>query len=136
MAPLYKEIAELLKNENGIEMGAVNCATQHPLCNDRFGIRGYPTILAINDKFGTRQEFHGPKGVHEIVAWAKETRKEWKFLFKRQNIIEITSRQVFVESVVNSMNFVIVLYLDGLDCLSCMTAKTNFMRLSAGLYKK
>ena len=133
MVPFYKEIANQLQHDSGIEVGAVNCATQHELCGNRFGIRGYPTILAVNDKHGTRQEFHGNKSPEEVTKWARDLSKEWKWLFRRQDILTISSMEEFKLNVLDSTNFVIVAFLDGLDCSACMTAKTNVMRLSAAL---
>lgn len=38
-----------------VEFAAVNCVNEHAVCNDWFGIRAYPTFLAVNDRHGTRQ---------------------------------------------------------------------------------
>ena len=131
--PAYKEVASAFENEEGVEIGAVNCVSQGRICNEWFGIRAYPTILAVNDKHGTRQEFHGNKDTQSIVAWGKSLAKEWKWLFANSALVFVNDRADFVKKVVEATNFVLVLYLDGLDCSSCKTAKTNALRLSAAL---
>jgi hypothetical protein len=68
-----------------------------------------------------------------MITWTKSVAKEWRYLFKKSNIISISNKESFDEIVLASEDFVIVAYLDGLDCSSCKTAKTNIMRLSAGL---
>lgn len=75
----YKAVAEALDEVVGVEIGAVNCAVEARLCNEVFGIRAYPTILAVNDLFGTRQEFlNADKSVETVVAWAKTVSREWR----------------------------------------------------------
>lgn len=74
--------------------------------------RAYPTILAINDKHGTRQEFHGNKDERSIIEWARSVRKEWRWLFTRSNLITMRSRADFTSLVVDSTDFVVVAFLE------------------------
>jgi len=68
LLPTYKAIADDLAEDASIEVGAVNCVTQPTICGDWFAISAYPTLIACNDKHGTRQEYHGPK-VWDDVLW-------------------------------------------------------------------
>ena len=131
--PHYKEIADDLQDDSGIEVGAVNCVSSEEICSEWFGIRAYPTLLAINDKWGMRQEFHGPKSVDGVKSWIRKVEKEWKWLFKTSNIIMIENKEQFQHEVLNSTTFWVVAFMDGMDCSACKTAKTNAMRLSASL---
>ena len=133
MAPMYKSLAESLEFDAGVEVGSVNCVTQARICNEWFGIRAYPTILALNDKHGTRQEYQGSLDAVSIAKWLRSVAKEWRWLFAQASLVHISSKQGFEESVIGSQDFVIAVFMDGLDCSSCKTAKTNAMRLSASL---
>jgi len=133
LVPMYKQVAEALEQDAGIEVGAVNCATQARVCGEWFGIKAYPTLLAINDKHGTRQEYHGNHDVNSITTWLRAVAKEWRWLFANANMTTITSREDFQNRVINSTDFWILVYMDGLDCSACKTAKTNALRLSASL---
>ena len=129
----YKNIADSLADDVGIEVGAVNCVTQPTICSDWFAISAYPTLIAANDKHGTRQEYHGPKDVASVTSWIRAVTKEWRWLFATANIIDISSEQQFRDTVLNSTQFWVVAFMDGVDCSACKTAKTNAMRLSASL---
>lgn len=133
LVPVYKQVAEQLKEEDDIEVGAVNCATEEAICSRWFGIRAYPTLLALNDKHGTRQEFKGPKDAASILAWVRQVSREWRYLLSQGRLNIITTQQQFDDIVFNTTDFPIVVFMDGLDCVSCKTAKTNAMRLSASL---
>ena len=67
-----------------------------------------------------------------FVEWAEQITAEWTWLFSRHNLIEIHGH-TFTETVLNSEEFWVILFLDTIECSSCKTAKTNMMRLSAGL---
>ena len=41
--------------------------TQGSICNEWFGIKSFPTLLAINDKHGVRQEFQGNVPREQII---------------------------------------------------------------------
>lgn len=130
----YKRTAELLADETGIEVGAVNCIAEPHICNEWFAIRAYPTILAINDKHGTRQEYHtGSKDAASVAAWAREVAKEWRWLFAKSRLSHIVGDEAFNSTILSKNDFAIVAFMDGIDCSACKTAKTNMMRLSAGL---
>ncbi len=133
--PSFKQIAEQLAEDTSVdvEVGSVNCVTNPTICGDWFGIRSYPTLLAVNDKHGTRQEYHGSKSVPETKSWIQKVAKEWKWLFVQSNIITMTTKEEFEKEVVASELFWIVVFMDGFDCSACKTAKTNAMRLSASL---
>lgn len=128
----YKEIADGMEDDF-VEVGAVNCVTNERICSDWFGIRAYPTLIALNDKHGTRQEFHGNKDVNTVTNWVRSVAKEWKWLFAQSNIITLEGSEDFQNQVVNSTLFWVIAYMDGVDCSACKTAKTNAMRLSASL---
>lgn len=131
--PVFKNIAHALQDDAGIEVGSVNCATERNFCMNTFGVTSYPTILAVNDKHGTRQEYHGVKTPDAVIAWARSISREWKFLFRGQRIASLATEDDFASVVLATTDFAIVAFLDGPDCSACMTAKTNLMRLSAGL---
>lgn len=133
--PTFKQIAERLAEDHSVdvEVGSVNCETNKAICGDWFGIRSYPTLLAVNDKHGTRQEYQGAKSVGDVTSWIKKVAKEWKWLFVQSDIITMTSKEEFNKEVVDSEYFWVVVFMDGFDCSACKTAKTNAMRLSASL---
>ncbi len=152
---VFQTLASALQNDTGVEVGAVNCASQGSVCNDWFGvrcdmssslslhtlsqqycshlIRGYPTILAVNDKHGTRQEYHGEKDLASMLHWARAVTREWRWLFTSSHLMHVASSAAFHAQVLSSTAFSVVCFLDGLHCSSCQTAKTNMMRLSASL---
>ena len=70
---------------------------------------------------------------HSIASWTREVAAEWRWLFRASNITSIANQEEFDSKVLGSSDFYIVGFLDGLDCGSCKTAKTNMMRLSASL---
>lgn len=133
LVTVFKQFADLLQDDYGIEVGSVNCVSQSRVCSDWFAVRAYPTILAVNDKHGMRQEYHGSKDPQSMATWAREVKEEWSWLFRNSNITTIVDKASFENVVLNSTDFFIVAFNDGLYCSSCKTAKTNLMRLSAGL---
>lgn len=58
---------------------------------------------------------------------------QWLWLFSRAQVEEVESRPAFQEMVMESESFHIVLFMDGETCGPCRSAKTNALRLSAGL---
>ena len=132
---MFKQLADAIAQDTTVEVevGSVNCVTNTAICSDWFGIRSYPTILAVNDKHGTRQEYHGPKDIHQTKEWISKVGQEWRWLFKQSNIITLPDKEAFDKEVVASEMFWIVVFMDGIDCSACKTAKTNAMRLSASL---
>jgi len=133
LLPTYKAIADDLADDASIEVGAVNCVTQPTICGDWFAISAYPTLIACNDKHGTRQEYHGPKDQASVTTWIRAVAKEWRWLFATSNIVDIRNETQFRQQVLNSTQFWVIAYMDGVDCSACKTAKTNAMRLSASL---
>lgn len=134
MVPTFSNIASMLEEEEAIEVGAVNCATQSVICNEWFGIRSYPTVVALNDHHGMRQEYDGPLEPLEVTTWLKRVAREWRWLMRQsRHLISLVSEQAFKEQVLESNEFWIVVFLDGFDCSACQTAKTNVMRLAASL---
>ena len=133
LLPVYKMVADELAEDAGIEVGAVNCVTQPNICQDWFAISAYPTLIACNDKHGTRQEYHGSKDKDSITTWIRAVTREWRWLFATSNLIDIRNETHFKETVLNSTQFWVIAYMDGVDCSACKTAKTNAMRLSASL---
>ena len=133
MLPHWKAVATELKHDN-IEVGAINCVTEEEICGQWFDIPSYPTIMVLNNKFGTQQIYqkHQTKDMESIVKWARAVSDEWRYLFAQSNLSMITA-DTFVDTVLNSTDFFVVCFLDGLECSSCKTAKTNMLRLSAGL---
>ena len=132
---VFKQLADAIAQDTTVEVeiGSVNCVTNTAICSDWFGIRSYLTILAVNDKHGTRQEYHGPKDIHQTKDWISKVGREWRWLFKQSNIISLPDKEAFDKEVVASEMFWIVVFMDGIDCSACKTAKTNAMRLSASL---
>mmetsp|Transcript_43933 Transcript_43933/g.85931 ORF Transcript_43933/g.85931 Transcript_43933/m.85931 type:complete len:228 (+) Transcript_43933:869-1552(+) len=89
----------------------------------------------LNKEHGTQQEFLelGNQDVPSMAKWAIEVHKEWQWLFSRSGLVRLDAGDSWTKGVVQSNDFVLVLFLDGLECGPCKTAKTNMMRLSAGL---
>ena len=57
------------------------------ICSEWFGIRSYPTYLALSDVHGTRQEFLGTKDdVSAVADWALMVAREWSWLFARLSL--------------------------------------------------
>jgi thiol-disulfide isomerase/thioredoxin len=51
---LYKQAAEKADAQGiDVEFAAINCVLEGTICNEWFGIRAYPTFLAVNDFHGT-----------------------------------------------------------------------------------
>lgn len=133
MVDMYKEIAEQLAEDANIEVGAVNCETQKDLCAE-YGISSYPTLIALNEKWRTSQlHQQDPKTVSNVVSWMRIVSREWKYLFHTSNVEPIANLTDFQNTVINSSEFWVVAFMDGMDCGPCKTAKTNCMRLSASL---
>lgn len=128
----WKKIAESLKYTD-LEVAAVNCETEINLCRETFNIRSYPTIRMVNKGMGMQQEYLATKDVDNIVNWATDIQSEWSWLVKNSNLETIESEVVFDEQVVLSEKLWFVLLIDGVECDSCKTAKTNMMRLTADL---
>ena len=129
-----KKLAELLKDDEDVEVGAVNCVTETRICSEWYAVRAYPTFLAVNDLHGTRQEYQDGIYEPEILAeWVRKIAREWRYLISRSTLHTITSPDQFHQVVVNTTDFVVVAFMDGFECSSCKTARTNAMRLSASL---
>jgi len=129
-----KKLAELLKDDEDVEVGAVNCVTETRICSEWYAVRAYPTFLAVNDLHGTRQEYQD--GIYEpelLAEWVRKIAREWRYLISRSTLHTITSPAQFHQVVVNTTDFVVVAFMDGFECSSCKTARTNAMRLSASL---
>ena len=132
--PSVKRLADLLKDDEDVEVGAVNCVTEARICGEWMGIRQYPTFLAVNDQHGTRQEYQDGSFEPEAIAeWTRKIAREWRYLLSQGRLHSLTTVADFERVVVNSTDFVVVAFMDGFDCASCKTAKTNAMRLSASL---
>jgi thiol-disulfide isomerase/thioredoxin len=131
---MYKEIAEELSEDTHVEVGAVNCETQKDICAE-YGISSYPTIMVLNDKWKTTHEWinSNTKTTPSVTNWVRTVSREWKYLFQTSNVEPITNLEGFQNTIVNSTEFWVVAFMDGLDCGACKTAKTNCMRLSASL---
>jgi len=132
-APHFKEAALKMADED-VDFGAVNCAKHREFCATRFNIPSYPTIRAINRKHGTQQIYHdaSSQGADATIEWSRRVANEWLWLFARANLT--TADHTTIESVVlPSKDLWVIVFSDGLDCAPCKTAKTNAMRLSAGL---
>ena len=69
-----------------------------------------------------------------MVEWTRAVVTEWKWLFEVGNLVELSPHSFERGGeVVDSVDFWLVLFLDGLECSACKTARTNMMRVSAGL---
>jgi thiol-disulfide isomerase/thioredoxin len=131
----WKETAVALADDD-IEVGGINCAKDRDMCQKTFNIRSYPTVRLLNRHYGTMQEFDSstPKTADAIAAWARAVHAEWRWLFARSQLQALTAGDFEAGGVVaGSEEFWAVLLLDGLECGPCKTAKTNMLRLSAGL---
>ena len=131
LVPKWKQLAEELKLDS-IEIGAVNCEKSSTVCSEWFDIPSYPTIMILNNEFGTQQIYHGNKDVAGISEWARQVEKEWRYLFANSNLVRLNHSN-FQRTVLNTTEFWVVCFLDGLDCSSCKTASTNMLRLGAAL---
>lgn len=133
MVSQYKAAAKEME-QDPIDFGAINCEKEPKLCGDRFNIKSYPTLKLVNANHGMQQEFppNVPKDANGIATWAREVATEWRYLFSQSNVKDL-SAATFSEMVIKSKDFWVILFVDGLECGPCKTAKTNMMRLSAGL---
>jgi len=94
----------------------------------RFGIQYYPTILVINDAHSMRQEAHGNKDLSSIVPWVRDVATEWRFLFEHANLTRISSLQHFKTHVIDSADFHVVVFSDGLHCRCVAATKQQAAR--------
>jgi len=129
-APTFKATAELV-TEDGLDVGAVNCISQPALCA-RFDIRAYPTVKILSGR-GMVQDSTGVTldNPDNLATWAREVAVEWRWLFSSSDVREIVGWRGFRRNVIRSLDFWLVLFLDGTECGPCRTARTNLMRLSA-----
>eukprot|EP00912_Choanoflagellata_sp_UC4_P000423 UC4_evm2s261 len=130
-SPAFKEAATKMEGER-VDYGAVNCEKHQEICGSRFNIRGYPTVLAVNRKHGTQQEFQGTRDAESLMTWAKRVQNEWLWLFHRANLLQAHVGTI-EHDILPSEDLWIMIFTDGFECAPCKTAKTNAMRLSAGL---
>ena len=137
-APTYKAAARRGAAREGaaweaVEFGAVNCARNAKICNDWYGIRAYPTVLALNEVLGTRTEFFGDKTEDALLDWVGNVADEWRFLASAADVTLIADADDYRATILNATRFAVVAFSDGLDCVACKTARTNLLRLSASL---
>lgn len=69
------------------------------------------------------------------MAWSAQVKKEWSWLFKRSSLVQIespASLSLMMDAAPKQL--FLVLFLDGVDCQPCKTAKTNLLRLAASLH--
>ena len=131
----YKEAAgRAAKELDGVEFAAVNCVADHAVCAE-LGVRAYPSVMAVNNRHGTRQEFHGAKSAAAVFDWAAGVAREWRHLFAAgaPHVLRVQGRAHFEAAVLNQDRFAAVMFADGLDCQACRTANTNLLRVAAGL---
>jgi len=133
-AARYKELAKYLveRDDNQIEIGAINCEVNKRICQEEFNLRRYPTVRLVNPFHGTQHELdHRDHNMKENIL---EVAEEWVWLFARSQVNKLVSREEFLQNVIEDKeNFHIVSFLDGLTCGPCKSARTNALRLSAGL---
>ena len=133
--PHWRDTAKLIASTD-IEIGAVNCEKHHTICGHWFDISSYPTVVMINREHGMVQRY--PKGrdrtPEQIKEWSEAIASEWRYLMAMSNVTMLHNAEAdFKDVVFNSTDFWVVMFSDGLVCSQCRTAKTNMMRLSAGL---
>jgi hypothetical protein len=116
-----------------VEVGAINCETNADLCMRDFNLRKYPTVRIVSPAHGTQHEITEALDAHSIKEAVYDIASEWLWLFSRASVDEIESEEMFNTEVMESESFVVVLFLDGETCGPCRSAKTNALRLSAGL---
>ena len=133
LVSMYKAVAAELEDTN-IQVGAVNCELNSQICGDWFDVPSYPTIMMLNDKWGTQQIYHKhqEKAVQPLVEWAKSVAAEWQYLFAQSNMLVLEAHN-FTTGILSTNKVTVVSFVDGFDCSSCKTAKTNMLRLSASL---
>jgi hypothetical protein len=90
----------------------------------------------LNEKWGTQQLYskNKEKSLSSIVEWSKAVAAEWSYLFVSSHLLTFEASN-FTESLLNTNDLIVVSFVDGFDCSSCKTAKTNMLRLSASLGK-
>ena len=100
-APTFAALAEHLRDDESVAVGAVNCAVEQHLCGSVFNIRAYPTIRLISKRHGTQQEFgdQAHKTVDAMAAWAREIAQEWTWLFARANLTDVVDEADFQQQV-------------------------------------
>ena len=130
---LWKGIAAELEETN-IQVGAVNCEKNNKICSSWYDIPSYPTIMILNEKWGTQQLYSKnlEKSLNAIVKWSKAVAAEWNYLFTSSRLLTLEAAN-FTSSILNTNKLVVISFVDGFDCSSCKTAKTNMLRLSASL---
>jgi thiol-disulfide isomerase/thioredoxin len=134
--PQYRALAEQLA-EHDVDVGAVNCLKEAELCQS-YDIRHYPSIRMVSARLGMHQDAHAVanSGVDAIAAWALEVRREWVWLFGAAELAELNG-ETFPAAVQGetdeARDFWLVLFLDGEDCGPCRVARSNVVRLSAGV---
>ncbi|KAJ1458508.1 hypothetical protein M885DRAFT_512979 [Pelagophyceae sp. CCMP2097] len=135
-APVFKDAAKLASESEdvgNVEFGAINCVEHDRICREWYGIRAYPTLIAINEPLGLRQEYFGNKDAASVVAWAKGVASEWRFLVDKNDVHVPKSLADYDRFVLETDKFVVSAFFDGLDCAACKTVRTDLLRLSAGL---
>eukprot|EP00750_Incisomonas_marina_P032337 INCI9142.4.p1 GENE.INCI9142.4~~INCI9142.4.p1 ORF type:complete len:984 (+),score=126.33 INCI9142.4:332-2953(+) len=140
----FKMLAKELSDDD-VEVGAVNCETQIKACRDWFAVPSYPTLRLINRHHGMQQDYSRQDVSKQltadgVAAWVRTIAAEWRVLFSRSNITELTPKtfnaalfgddQSEVGTETNGTSW-FVLFTDGTACGPCRTAKTNLMRLGA-----
>ena len=131
----WRETARnLIANDDELEIGAVNCEKQRSICGDWFEISSYPSVMLINRDYGMVQRYpkSREKAPELIREWALSISREWRYLMAASNVTMVTA-DTFPSVVLNSTDLWVVAFMDGVVCAQCRMAKTNMMRLSAGL---
>jgi len=118
-----------------VEVGAINCEVNADLCNNEFNVRRFPTVRLVSPGIGMQHEIDDGNRLKaaEIKDAVLDIASEWLWLFSRASVEEIEGPGDFEPMVLESESFGIVVFLDGETCGPCRTAKTNALRLSAGL---
>jgi len=134
--PNYKVIADQLSDHN-VDVGAINCLKHAAFCAT-FDIRAYPSIRMVSARHSMHQDAHSiPLNSPEpLVEWVLGVQREWTWLFSNANIAELDSES-FPAAVQGESDeakeFWLVLFQDGEDCGPCRVARTNVVRLAAGV---
>jgi thiol-disulfide isomerase/thioredoxin len=132
----YKVIADQLSEIN-VDVGAINCLKHAAFCAS-FDIRAYPSIRMVSARHGMHQDAHtiSMNGPDPIIEWVTNVQREWLWLFANANIAELDSES-FPAAVQGESDeakeFWLVLFQDGEDCGPCRVARSNIVRLAAGV---
>ncbi|XP_049784160.1 thioredoxin domain-containing protein 5 homolog [Schistocerca cancellata] len=70
LAPTWEELAKSLEHDTSVVISKIDCTAHRSVCND-FEIKGYPTLLWIED--GKKvDKYQGPRTIEELKAFVSK----------------------------------------------------------------